>query len=145
MSTSAAMRVLVGDTEHPDTEYIVLDSEDRIVRVSPDLHDTLALWVGDVLWDHLPQASGIYGPCLAEARTTGHAVESLVFYAGRLKRLTAIPAVDGLAVHVECLGELDVTTLGTLTESLGQIEAALADRASEPHDSRAPVSLQALP
>ena len=144
MSTSAASRVL-GETEPPRTSYIVLDSEDRIVHVSPDLYESLALWVGHVLWDHLPEASGIYGPCFAEARTTGRTVESLVYYAGRLKRLTAIPAVDGLAVHVERLGELDVTTLGTLTESLSQIEAALAGRASEPQDSRVPASLQALP
>ena len=42
----------------------------------------------------------------------------MVFYAGRVKRLTAIPAADGLAVHVESLDELDVTTLATLAESL---------------------------
>ena len=144
MSTSAA-RLVLGETELPDTSYIVLDSEDRIVRVSLDRYEALAHWVGDVFWDHLPEAPEIFGPCFAEARITGRTVESLFFYAGRLKRLTAIPALDGLAVHVELLGELDVTTLGTLTESLAQVEAALAGRASEPHDSRAPASLQALP
>jgi hypothetical protein len=98
-----------------------------------------------VLWDHLPGAREIYGPCFDEARSSGQPVESVVFYSGQVKRLTVIPAADGLAVHVERLAELDVTSLGTLTRSLLQIEAALAGRASGRHDRRAPGSLRALP
>ena len=45
------------------------------------------------------------------------------FYSGRVKRLTAIPGPDGLAVHVERMAEIDVTSLATLTRSLGQIES----------------------
>jgi hypothetical protein len=68
-----------------------------------------------------------------------------VYYSGRVKRLIVIPAEDGLAVHVERLAELDVTSLVTLRLSLEQIERALAGRVSAQLDSRARASLQALP
>jgi hypothetical protein len=125
--------------------YVVLDEHDRIVHVSSQLHDALGGWVGHVLWDHLPGAREVYGPCFEEARATRQPVDWVVFYAGRVKRLTVIPATDGLAVHVERLAELDVTTLGTLTRSLAQIEAALAGRESEQLDRPAPASPRALP
>jgi len=125
--------------------YVVLDSEDRISHVSAGLQDELGRWIGHVLWDHLPGARGVYGPCFEEARASGQSVECVVFYAGRVKRLTAIPASDGLAVHVERLVTLDVRTLGTLAESLGEIAEVLGAREPVQHDSRAPASLRALP
>lgn len=125
--------------------YIVLDDADRIVHVSAPLHDSLGRWLGHVLWDHLPGARDIYEPSFEEARASGEPVTATVFYSGRLKRLTAIPAVDGLAVHVERIAELDVTSLGTLMQSLERIESALALRASEQHDPRSHASLRALP
>jgi hypothetical protein len=124
--------------------YFVLDDDDRIVHVSREFHDTRGRGVGHVFWDHLPRALEIYGPYFAEARATGRPVEATIFYAGRLKRLLAIPGGDGLAVHVENLAELDVTSLATLTRSLEQLDAVLADRASAPHDRRSHASLQAL-
>lgn len=128
----------------PDA-YVVLDDDDRIVHVSKPFHDTRGRGVGHVFWDHLPDAREIYGPYLAEARETGCPVEALVFYAGRLKRLLAIPGGDGLAVHIENLAELDVTSLGTLTQSLQRLDGVLADRASEQHGRRSHASLRALP
>lgn len=125
--------------------YVVLDDDDRVSSVSPRLHDDVGHWLGHVLWDHLPRAREVCGPLLDEARASGKPVESVVFYSGRVERLTVIPASDGLAVHVECLAELDVTTLGTLTQSLRRVEAALAGRASERPDRRLPVSPRALP
>ncbi len=85
-----------------------------------------------------------------DRRSTRHARpvarwSRVVFYSGRVKRLTVIPGPDGLAVHVERLAQLDVTTLATLTASLAQIEAALAGRASAQPDSPARASLRALP
>ena len=144
MRASAAAKV-ARTAEPSDTSYIVLDDNDRVIYVGADLSETAGRWIGHVLWDHLPQAAHVYGPCFEQARAKGHAVESTVFYSGRVKRLTAIPAADGLAVHVERLAELDVRTLGTLTASLRLIEAELAGRASEQLDPRAPSSLQALP
>jgi hypothetical protein len=140
--SSSGVETLLGAAT--DT-YVVLDQDDRIVSVSPRLHGNLGQWLGHVLWDHLPSAKEICSPCFDEARASGTPVEAVVFYSGRVKRLTAIPAADGLAVHVECLAELDVTTLGTLTRSLAQIEAELAGRACEPLDSPARASLRALP
>ncbi len=127
------------------TSYVVLGDEDRIVHVGPDLTDPFGRWVGHVLWDHLPDAQRVYGPCFTEARATGGAAESVVYYNGRVKRLLAIPAADGLAVHVERLAELDVTTLGTLAQSLRRIEDALAARAPERRDPRAHGSPRAPP
>ena len=125
--------------------YVVLDDEDRIVHVSKPFHDTRGRGVGHIFWDHLPDAREICGPYLAEARETGRPVEALVFYAGRLTRLVAIPGGDGLALHIENLVELDVTSLGTLTQSLQRLDAALADRACEQHGRRSHASLRALP
>ena len=125
--------------------YLILDDRDRIVSVSPRLHHDLVHWLGHVLWDHLPAAKEIYGPCFDEARTSGKPVESVVFYSGRVNRLTAIPGADGLAVHVERLAEVDVTSLATLTRSLVQIEAALAGRGSAQSDRRAHAFPRALP
>jgi hypothetical protein len=125
--------------------YVVLDDDDRIKTVSTPLHDDLGHRVGHVLWDHLPGARDVYGPTFEAARSSGLPVEAIVFYAGRLKRLTAIPGEDGLAVHVERLAELDLTSLGTLTRSLARIEAVLSGRASARPGSRARGSLRALP
>jgi hypothetical protein len=128
----------------PDA-YVVLDGEDRIAHVSAKLHDALGRWVGHVLWEHLPGAREVCAPTFDEARSTDRPVQSVVFYDGRVTRLTAIPGPDGLAVHVEHLAVLDVTSLATLTRSLASIEAALAGRASELSGSPARASLQALP
>jgi hypothetical protein len=128
----------------PDA-YLVLDDDDRITHVSARLHDDFGRWIGHVLWEHLPGARDVYGPTFDEARTSGSPVESVVFYSGRMKRLTVIPGPDGLAVHVEQLAQVDVTTLATLTASLVQIEAVLAGRASAQPDSPAHASLRALP
>jgi hypothetical protein len=128
----------------PDA-YFVLDDDDRVVHVSLEFHDTRGRGVGHVLWDHLPHAREVYEPYFTEARATGRPVEAVIFYAGRLKRLLAIPGGDGLAVHVENVVELDVTTLGTLTQSLERIAIALADPGSARRDSRARASLRALP
>jgi hypothetical protein len=125
--------------------YVVLDDDDRIASVSASLHQSLGRWVGHVIWEHLPSARTVYGPTFDEARSSGQPVESVVFYSGTVKRLTAIPGPDGLAVHVERLVELDLTSLATLTQSLAQVESALAHRASARSDSPAPASLQALP
>jgi hypothetical protein len=128
----------------PDA-YVVLDDDDRIVHTSRPFRDTRGRGVGHVFWDHLPEAREIYEPHLAEARETGRPVEALIFYAGRLKRLLAIPGGDGLAVHIENLVELDITSLGTLTRSLQRLDAVLADRASEQPGRRSLASLRALP
>jgi hypothetical protein len=128
----------------PDA-YFVLDDDDRVVHVSREFHTTRGLGVGHVFWDHLPGALEVYGPHFAKARETGEPVEATIYYAGRLKRLLVIPGGDGLAVHVENLVELDVTSLATLTRSLEQLLAALADRASARPDRRSRASLQALP
>jgi hypothetical protein len=128
----------------PDT-YVVLDDDDRIGHVSAPFHDTMGHWLGHVLWDHLPGAREVYGPHFEDARRTQLPVVALVFYAGRVKRLTIIPAADGLAVHVERLEALDLTTLGTLTRSLERIERVLADPACAQPDRRSPASLRALP
>jgi hypothetical protein len=125
--------------------YFVLDDDDRVLHVSLEFHDTRGHSVGHVLWDHLPCARAVYEPHFTEARATGRPVEAVIFYAGRLKRLLVIPGGDGLAVHVENVAELDVTTLGTLTRSLERIASALADPASVRPDSPARASLQALP
>lgn len=128
----------------PDT-YVVLDAEDRLTYVSAPLHDELEHWLGHVLWDHLPGAREIYGPAFAEARASGEPVDAVVFYSGRVKRLTVIPAADGLAVHVEQLEALDLTTLGTLKQSLERVERVLADPAYARPGRRSHGSLRALP
>ena len=97
----------------------MLDDEDRITHVSARLHDDFGRWIGHVLWEHLPGARDVYGPTFDEARASGGPVESVVFYSGRVKRLTVIPGPDGLAVHVERLAQVDVTTLATLDSEPG--------------------------
>lgn len=125
--------------------YLVLDDDDRIVGVSPRLRDELGHWLGHLLWDHVPAAREICEPSFDEARASGQPVESVVFYSGRVRRLTAVPAADGLAVYAERLAELDVTSLGTLMQSLARIEAALTARGYARPDSPARASLRALP
>jgi len=127
------------------TAYVVLDANDRLIQVGEALRAQLAPFLGHVLWEHMPDAEPLCGPGFDEARRIGSEVEFPVFYRGRAKRLRAVPAGDMLAVHVERLAELDVTTLGTLRESLLRIEAELPGRGSEQLDRRAPASLRALP
>ena len=125
--------------------YFVLDDEDRVLYLSRHFDDSRGINLGHVIWEHLPDAREVYGPHFEEAREKGQPVETLIYYAGRLKRLVAIPGGDGLAAHVENLAEVDVTSLATLMRSLGQIVAALGDQASAQSDSRARASLQAPP
>ena len=125
--------------------YFVVDDDDRVLHVSAHFRDPRGISVGHVVWDHLPGARDVYGPHFEVARATGKPVDTLIYYAGRLKRLLAIPGSDGLAAHIENLAEIDVTSLATLTSSLARIEAELAGRASGQFDSRARASLQALP
>lgn len=53
--------------------YVVLDDHDRIVHVSSALHSDVGHWAGHVLWDHLPGAREVYGPCFDEARSIPNA------------------------------------------------------------------------
>ena len=145
MSTDTRAREIPPAKAANDTAYVVLDREDRIVQVGPDLQDQFAPFLGHVLWEHMPDAEPLYGPGFDEARRIGRTVEFAAFYRGRAKQLRAVPSGDTLAVHVERLAELDVRTLGTLAESLRRIEQELSAREREPHDPPAPASLQALP
>lgn len=125
--------------------YFVLDDEDRVVHVAPTRDHMANPFLGQVLWTRLPEAETLLGPPFDEARSTGRPVEFIVFYAGRTTSIRAIPAADGLAVHVEPLTELNVRTLSTLAESLEQIEAELAVRAPVQRGRPAREFPQALP
>ena len=125
--------------------YFVLDHEDRVVHVGPRRHYAAKPFFGQVLWSRLPGAEVLLAPGFAEARASGRPVEFAVFYAGCAMSIRAVPAADGLAVHVEHLTELNVRTLATLAESLRQIEAELVARAPARPDPPARESLQALP
>jgi hypothetical protein len=131
--------------ESVSAAYVVLDANDRVIQVGEGLRDQLSPFLGHVLWEHIPDAEPLFGPGFDKARETGDEVEFPVFYRGRAKRLRAVPAGDTLAVHIERLADLDVTTLGTLKESLRRIEAELAGPAYGRLDPRAPSSLRALP
>lgn len=118
----------------------------RVARLeSPRGRGELLPFLGHVLREHIPDTEPLLDPGFDEARRTGSEVELPVSYRGRAERLRAVPAGDTLAVHVERLAELDVTTLGTLTESLRRIEAELAGPVSERRGPRALSSLRALP
>ncbi len=145
MSTPATERHADEGTRSADSYYFVLDDEDRVVQVGPSPATQRDRFAGQVLWSRLPGAEPLLRHHFDEARRTGRALEFVTFYARRVKSIRVVPAADGLAVHVEPLTELDVRTLGTLEQSLREIEAELADRASEQLDSRAPASPQALP
>ena len=71
---------------------------------------------------HLPVPRRRLRADLRRGTVVGHACRVGRLLRGTVKRLTAIPAPDGLAVHVERLGELDLTSLATLTRSLTQVE-----------------------
>lgn len=131
--------------DEASTAYVVLDADDRVIQVGEGLRDQLSPFLGHVLWEHMPDAQPLFGPGLDEARRKGSQVEFPVFYRGRAERLRAVPAGDTLAVHIEPLAELDVTTLGTLKESLLRVEAALSAPASEQLGPPMPSSLRALP
>lgn len=125
--------------------YVVLDHDDRIVRVGPDLYDRFGPFVGQVIWQRIPGAEPLYGPYFDEARETGLPVETTVFYAAELKRLRATPSSGELTVHIDPIRGLDVRTLESLAESLRTMERELAARASGPPDPPALASPQARP
>lgn len=134
------------DRPEPDgDDYVLLDPEDRIVRVGPALDAAMGPFVGHSLWERLPGAQSVYGPHFDEARRTGETVELTVFYAAELKRIRATPVGAELAVHVTRVRTLDVTSLGTLAASLREMTSELGARASSRPDRPAPASLRALP
>lgn len=136
-----------GPEEAPPAEaQIVLDEEDRIVRVGKDdVAKRFAAFVGHVLWERLPGAEPLLGPGFDQARTTGRPVTFTTFYAGRVRTYHVVPAGNHLAVTAERGLRVDATTLATLARSLRAIEAELGARAHAPPGRPAPESRQALP
>jgi hypothetical protein len=137
-----------GPADRPEPagdDYVLLDPEDRIVRVGPALDAAMGPFVGQSLWERLPGAQPVYGPRFDEARRTGETVEFTVFYAAQLKRIRATPVGAELVVHVTRIRELDVTSLGTLAASLREMTSELTDPRPGPPDRPAPASLRALP
>ena len=128
-----------------DASFYVVDAEDRITRVSGDANAALGPFLGHSLWDASPQAKDIFEPHFEKARATGREVEFTTVYGGQLSRRTVAPTGESLIVHITPLERIDATTSATLAASLASIQSALADRASEQPDRRAPGSLRALP
>ncbi len=128
----------------PDGDYYVLDGENRIVHASEG-SGWMRHFLGHVFCECLPYAGVVFRPRFEEARREAREVEFKAFYAGALSRIRVVPSGSDLTVFVTHLERLNFRTLGTLTESLRQIEAVLADQASEQLDPRAHGSLRALP
>ena len=122
----------------------VLDADDRVTYVSAQ-PEVGVPFLGQIVWERLPESEPLLRDRFDEARKTGKEIEFRVYYGGGAKRIRATPADDALSVSVEPLTSLDVSTLATLAESLKKIEAELVARASERPDRRAPSSPQALP
>jgi len=99
MSTNPRDRATRPAASVEGTAYVVLDHEDRVVQVGPDLQDQMAPFLGHVLWEHIPDAEPLYGPGFAEARRIGRPVEFPVFYRGRAKQRRA-DDLDLRAVNV---------------------------------------------
>jgi hypothetical protein len=127
-----------------DSVY-VLDAHDRITHVSGPLHAKLGPYVGASFWETSPHARELFEQYFTAARTTGLEVEFTALYAGYVARRRIVPSGDALTVHVTPLSALEVRTLATLTESLREIEAELAGRASGQPGRRSRGSLLALP
>jgi len=127
------------------SDFYVVDAGDRLVQVSDGLRETMTPFLGNSLWECFPRADEIFGGHFDEARESECEVEFKTFYAGAAMRLRVVPAGESLTVYPERLVEVNVRTLGTLTESLQRIEAALADPTSEQPDPPARASLRALP
>ena len=125
--------------------HIVLGEGDRIVRVGPEVQGLMGPFIGHVLWERLPDAERLLRPHFDRARRSGQAVEFTVYYAGRVRSYRAVPCGDKLAIDVEHLAEIDVTSLETLARSLSRVEDELTARAHAQLDPPAPASLQALP
>jgi hypothetical protein len=131
--------------EPPRKAHIVLDEDDRIVRVGRDLGARMGPFVGHVLWERLPGAEPLLRPGFDQARATGRPVTFTAYYAGRVRTYEVIPAGGRLAVTVEHRCQVDVTSLETLARSLREIEAELASREPGRRDPPAPASRPAPP
>lgn len=128
--------------DHP--RYFVLDTEDRIVQVSEEYRRSMARFLGHSLWEYMPRAELLFRHRLEEARRTGCEIESTVFYAGGTIDVRVVPCGESLTVYTTRRTELNVRTLGTLVESLRQIQAELDARAPARHDPPALESPRAL-
>lgn len=128
-----------------DQPFFVLDADDRIAQVTEEYHESMARFLGHPLWEYLPGSEPLFRPLLEEARHTGCASSSAIFYAGGIMDVRVVPAGDSVAVYTTRRTELNVRTLATLAQSLSRIEAELAAREPGQHDRPAPSSLQALP
>lgn len=128
-----------------EIDYYVVDANDRLIQVSESLRETMGPFVGNSLWECFPRAHEIFERHFSEARESERELEFKAFYAGAAIHLRLLPSGESLTVYPKRLAEVDVRTLGTLTESLRRIEAVLADQASEQLDPRAHGSLRALP
>ena len=121
----------------------VVDGEDRVVQVAEEDRETIGRYLGHSLWTYLPEAGPLLGPYFEEARESGDAVESTIFYAGGTFDVRVDPSGRSLAVRLTRRTELDVRTLETLAKSLQTIEAELAAREPARHDRPAPSSRRA--
>jgi hypothetical protein len=124
---------------------VIVDADERIVRVAADHQPALSFYRGHTIWTALPQAEPLLRPLLEQASTTGDAVETTVFYAGGTVDVRVSPRGQFLAVRLRRRTELDIRTLATLARSLHAIEAELAALGPAQLDRPALASPPALP
>jgi hypothetical protein len=93
-----------------DQPFFVLDADDRIAQVTEEYHESMARFLGHALWEYLPGSEPLVRPLLEEARHTGCASSSAIFYAGGIMDVRVVPAGDSVAVYTTRRTELNVRT-----------------------------------
>jgi hypothetical protein len=110
-----------------ETQWIVLDEDDRIVDVSENAEPVFASLLGESLWDTFPNAREVFASYCGRARRTGEVVELVTFFEGTLKRVRYAPDGPRVIAIWENLASVDVSSVESLRDSLLEISDALVD------------------
>ena len=108
--------------------YLVLDEDYAILEVAPSVESAFGDSLGQNVWELFPGSHAIFSSYLEEAHRTGEPVEFVQFFRGRVVRIEAAPQDRGLHVSWEVLGTVDVSTLESMRESLGDIVSVLTEQ-----------------
>lgn len=122
------MRSAVAVGEPQESQYVVLDAEDRVLEVSPHAPAAFRSLLGKRVHEGFPGTEALFAPYYERARRTGDVVEFAQYSDGHVTLTKVVPAGFGLIVSWELIGFIDVMTIAGLQASLAAALDALAER-----------------
>lgn len=134
----------VAVTVPDETPYLVLDADDRIVKVGPAAEAVYGSLMGRTLWDRFPEAEALFKPHYDRARRAREEIELVQFFRGQVGWLRLAPSGSDVTVSWRMLFALDTLTLDRLRDSIAEALELIDSWEAKSHRERLRTSLRVL-